>query len=177
MPAASAWSSSASPLAPVQQQGVLLGIAEGPDVAEFTEHEVEAVELVLLDDLAHRRGDPNTDIATGIANRERDQRKETLGVGFAHHHRPIRAEPRLDPIEVSDDAVVGKGPPVLGEGVRIDERDAARVVLSGLLYEWHELTACLWASTGCVLVAGLLSLLLPAEVASSTRSSRRSRAA
>jgi len=39
----------------------------------------------------------------------------------------------------------------------------AGTVLSGLLYEWHGLTACLWASTGCVLAAGLLSLLLPTE--------------
>ena len=44
----------------------------------------------------------------------------------------------------------------------------AGTVLSGLLYEWHGLTGCLWASTGCVLVAGLLSLLLPTEIATST---------
>ena len=34
-------------------------------------------------------------------------------------------------------------------------------VLSGLLYQWHGLTACLWVSTGFLLAAGLLSLLLP----------------
>ncbi|HEX3517679.1 MAG TPA: organoarsenical effux MFS transporter ArsJ [Solirubrobacteraceae bacterium] len=39
----------------------------------------------------------------------------------------------------------------------------AGTVLSGLIYEWHGLTACLWTSAGCVLVAGALSLLLPAE--------------
>jgi len=39
----------------------------------------------------------------------------------------------------------------------------AGTVLSGLLYQWRGLTACLWASTLFALVAGLLSLLLPAE--------------
>jgi MFS family permease len=34
-------------------------------------------------------------------------------------------------------------------------------VLSGLLYQWQGLEACLWASAAFVLVAGLLSLLLP----------------
>jgi hypothetical protein len=53
----------------------------------------------------------------------------------------------------------------------------AGTVLSGLLYEWHGLTACLWASTGCVLAAGLLSLLLPTEAARSTRGTRLSQAA
>jgi MFS family permease len=50
----------------------------------------------------------------------------------------------------------------------------AGTVLSGLLYEWHGLTACLWASTGFVLMAGLLSFLLPAEVARSAGSTRLS---
>jgi predicted MFS family arabinose efflux permease len=38
----------------------------------------------------------------------------------------------------------------------------AGTVLSGLIYEWRGLTACLWTSAGFVLAAGLLSLLLPA---------------
>jgi predicted MFS family arabinose efflux permease len=38
----------------------------------------------------------------------------------------------------------------------------AGTILSGLLYQWHGLTACLWASTGFLVTAGLLSLLLPA---------------
>ncbi|MHB8241486.1 MAG: organoarsenical effux MFS transporter ArsJ [Solirubrobacteraceae bacterium] len=37
----------------------------------------------------------------------------------------------------------------------------AGTVLSGAIYEWRGLTGCLWASTGCVLVAAALSLLLP----------------
>lgn len=37
----------------------------------------------------------------------------------------------------------------------------AGTVLSGLLYEWQGLNACLWASVACVLAAALLSLLLP----------------
>ena len=40
----------------------------------------------------------------------------------------------------------------------------AGTVLSGLLYEWHGLTACLWTSAGFVLATGLLSLLLPTRV-------------
>lgn len=36
-------------------------------------------------------------------------------------------------------------------------------VLSGLLYQWQGLEACLWASVAFVLLAGLLSLLLPAD--------------
>lgn len=36
-------------------------------------------------------------------------------------------------------------------------------VLSGLLYQWQGLEACLWASVVFVLLAGLLSLLLPVE--------------
>ena len=34
-------------------------------------------------------------------------------------------------------------------------------LLSGLLYQWQGLTACLWASVIFVIAAGLLSLLLP----------------
>lgn len=34
-------------------------------------------------------------------------------------------------------------------------------VLSGALYPWHGLQACLWASAASVLAAGLLSLMLP----------------
>ena len=37
----------------------------------------------------------------------------------------------------------------------------AGTVLSGALYEWQGLEACLWASTGFVLAAGLLTRLLP----------------
>jgi hypothetical protein len=47
----------------------------------------------------------------------------------------------------------------------------AGTVLSGALYQWglqlgpsHGLIACLWASTAFVLVAGLLSLLLPRHI-------------
>ncbi len=36
-------------------------------------------------------------------------------------------------------------------------------ILSGLLYQWQGLEACLWASTAFVLAAGLISLLLPSE--------------
>lgn len=41
-------------------------------------------------------------------------------------------------------------------------------LLSGALYQWQGLTACLWASVAFVLLAGLLSLLLPAERADRT---------
>jgi hypothetical protein len=37
----------------------------------------------------------------------------------------------------------------------------AGTVLSGALYQWQGLEACLWASVACVLAAGALSLLLP----------------
>jgi len=47
-------------------------------------------------------------------------------------------------------------------------------VLSGLIYEWQGLTACLWTSAGFVLVAGLLSLLLPTAATRSTRSTQLS---
>ena len=38
----------------------------------------------------------------------------------------------------------------------------AGTVLSGALYEWRGLTACLWASVAFVIAAGVISLLLPA---------------
>ncbi len=38
----------------------------------------------------------------------------------------------------------------------------AGTVLSGLMYEWHGLEACLWTSTAFVLATGSISLLLPA---------------
>ena len=41
----------------------------------------------------------------------------------------------------------------------------AGTVLSGVMYEWHGLAACLWTSTAFVLAAGALSLLLPADAA------------
>ena len=46
----------------------------------------------------------------------------------------------------------------------------AGTVLSGLLYQWGGLTACLWASVACVLAAALLSLLLPSQTPSPGRS-------
>jgi MFS family permease len=44
----------------------------------------------------------------------------------------------------------------------------AGTVLSGLLYEWGGLEACLWASTACVLAAAFLSLLLPSKTPTPT---------
>ena len=37
----------------------------------------------------------------------------------------------------------------------------AGTVLSGALYEWQGLAACLWVSAGFVVIAGLLSRMLP----------------
>jgi MFS family permease len=48
----------------------------------------------------------------------------------------------------------------------------AGTILSGLLYQWHGLAACLWVSAAFLVTAGLLSLLLPTDVARSTRSTR-----
>ena len=52
----------------------------------------------------------------------------------------------------------------------------AGTVLSGALYQWgaqsgpnNGLIACLWASTAFILVAGLLSLLLPRNLGPRTR--------
>jgi MFS transporter, APGE family, 1-arseno-3-phosphoglycerate exporter len=53
----------------------------------------------------------------------------------------------------------------------------AGTVLSGLLYEWHGLTACLWVSAAFLVAAGLFSLLLPPAVASSTRPTQLSQTA
>ncbi len=53
----------------------------------------------------------------------------------------------------------------------------AGTILSGLLYQWHGLTACLWVSTGFLITAGLLSLLLPTGAARSTRPTRLSQPA
>ena len=53
----------------------------------------------------------------------------------------------------------------------------AGTILSGLLYQWHGLTACLWVSTAFLITAGLLSLLLPARSARSTRPSQLSQPA
>ena len=44
----------------------------------------------------------------------------------------------------------------------------AGTVLSGLLYQWHGLTACLWTSAIFALTAGVLSLFLPKGAAKST---------
>ena len=52
----------------------------------------------------------------------------------------------------------------------------AGTVLSGLLYQWHGLTACLWTSTAFLIAAAVLSLLLPTEVAHGRRTARRSEA-
>jgi predicted MFS family arabinose efflux permease len=53
----------------------------------------------------------------------------------------------------------------------------AGTVLSGLLYQWDGLTACLWTSTGFLVAAGLLSLSLPTEVATGTQRTQQSQAA
>jgi MFS family permease len=41
----------------------------------------------------------------------------------------------------------------------------AGTILSGLLYQWQGLEACLWASAAMVLAAGAISLLLPRDQA------------
>jgi len=46
----------------------------------------------------------------------------------------------------------------------------AGTVLSGLLYQWRGLEACLWASVAFVLAAAILSLLLPSRSAARRRS-------
>ena len=46
----------------------------------------------------------------------------------------------------------------------------AGTILSGLLYQWQGLSACLWASAAFVLAAALLSLLLPARTPALRRS-------
>jgi len=43
----------------------------------------------------------------------------------------------------------------------------AGTVLSGALYQWQGLTACLWASVAFVLAAGVVSRLLPKLTAGS----------
>ena len=53
----------------------------------------------------------------------------------------------------------------------------AGTVLSGVIYEWRGLSACLWTSTAFVLTAGLLSLALPCGVERTSVSLGRSRAA
>ncbi|MGA2321837.1 MAG: organoarsenical effux MFS transporter ArsJ [Solirubrobacteraceae bacterium] len=53
----------------------------------------------------------------------------------------------------------------------------AGTVLSGLLYQWHGLTACLWTSAAFALAAGLLSLMLPTEAARTARPTRVSQTA
>lgn len=45
----------------------------------------------------------------------------------------------------------------------------AGTVLSGLLYQWYGLVGCLWASVVFVLMAGLISLLLPTSTGPRTR--------
>jgi predicted MFS family arabinose efflux permease len=51
----------------------------------------------------------------------------------------------------------------------------AGTVLSGALYVWGGLEACLWASAAFVLAAGLLSRILPAGVPSAAQTSARAR--
>jgi predicted MFS family arabinose efflux permease len=53
----------------------------------------------------------------------------------------------------------------------------AGTILSGLIYQWHGLTACLWVSTVFLIVAGLLSLLLPSDVPTRARATELSQAA
>jgi MFS family permease len=50
-------------------------------------------------------------------------------------------------------------------------------ILSGLLYQWHGLTACLWTSAAFLILAGLLSLLLPTEAQNRPRPARLSQTA
>ena len=45
----------------------------------------------------------------------------------------------------------------------------AGTVLSGLLYQWQGLEACLWAAVAFVLGAGRISLLLPAPCPTTSR--------
>jgi MFS family permease len=49
----------------------------------------------------------------------------------------------------------------------------AGTVLSGLLYQWQGLEACLWASAAFVLAAGALSLLLPTSAHATSAKTQR----
>jgi predicted MFS family arabinose efflux permease len=53
----------------------------------------------------------------------------------------------------------------------------AGTVLSGVMYEWHGLEACLWTSTAFVLVTGCLSLLLPSSSLRASHPAKLSQAA
>ena len=53
----------------------------------------------------------------------------------------------------------------------------AGTVLSGALYQWQGLEACLWASVLFALAAGLLSRLLPAALPSAPGRAREARGA
>ena len=53
----------------------------------------------------------------------------------------------------------------------------AGTILSGLLYEWHGLSACLWFSAAFLIIAGVFSLLLPTEKAAPARPTHASQAA
>ena len=48
----------------------------------------------------------------------------------------------------------------------------AGTVLSGLLYEWGSLEACLWMSAAFVVAAALISLMLPSKTPTSTPPAR-----
>src|SRR5437763_126653 len=53
----------------------------------------------------------------------------------------------------------------------------AGTVLSGLMYQWHGLQACLWTSTAFVLATGAISLLLPKSATAGRHSPPVSQAA
>jgi predicted MFS family arabinose efflux permease len=46
-------------------------------------------------------------------------------------------------------------------------------ILSGALYQWQGLEACLWAAAACVVAAGLLSVLLPGSAGRAVTAERR----
>ena len=53
----------------------------------------------------------------------------------------------------------------------------AGTILSGLIYQWQGLTACLWVSALFLIIAGLFSLLLPTEIPTTARGAELSQAA
>ena len=108
-----------------QPQRVVLGVAERPEVPGFGEQEVQAVELDVAGELVHRGDDARAHVVARLADPDREQREEPLGVGGAADHGQRRAEPSFHLGEVADDAVVGEGAVVHEERVGVGEGDHA----------------------------------------------------
>src|ERR1035441_779825 len=102
-------------------EGVCLWVAKCPQAVRRREHEVDRNQPQVRSHPGTGCLDPCTDISVPRSDLARDERKEALGVGVPFEQSAATAEVRLECGQVFDNPVMGEQPPLLLEGMRVEQ--------------------------------------------------------